>query len=157
MKYNHPDPKNSQHSPYKHAPIIYGAKVQYAAENDGIPSLDVDGILRVQSVARALLLYCCAVENKLLVALRKTGQQQAAVTQATNDAILQLLEYKATYPSDGINFRASDMVLAAHSNTEYLNVIKARIRSGAHIMLSEDVLVPASSASVAEDMTFLII
>ena len=55
---------------------------------------------------------------------------------------MQLLEYKATYPSDGINFRASDMVLAAHSNTEYLNIIKARSRAGAHIMLSEDVLVP---------------
>ena len=96
----------------------------------------------MQSVSRALLLYCRAVENKLLVALRKIGQQQAAVTQATNDAIMQLLEYKATYPSDGINFRASDMVLAAHSNTEYLNVIKARSRAGAHIMLSEDVLVP---------------
>ena len=27
VKYNHPDPRNIQHSPYKHVPIIYGAKV----------------------------------------------------------------------------------------------------------------------------------
>ena len=28
VKYDHPDPRNPQQPPYKHAPIIYGAKVQ---------------------------------------------------------------------------------------------------------------------------------
>ena len=69
-------------------------------------------------------------------------QQQAAVTQANNDAIIQLLDYVATYPSEGITFRDSDMVLAAHSNAAYLNVTKSRSRAGAYIILSEDVPVP---------------
>ena len=60
-------------------------------------------------------------------------------TEATNDAIHQLLDYVATYPADGITFRASDIVLPAHSDAAYLNVSKARSRSGAHIMQSEDV------------------
>ena len=51
-----------------------------------------------------LLLYGQVVNNKLLVALSEIGQQQAAATQATNNAILHLLDYFATYSSDGITF-----------------------------------------------------
>ena len=40
------------------------------------------------------------------------------------------------------------MVLASHSNAAYLNVTKARIRAGAHIMLSEDVLVPTYNSPI---------
>ena len=89
-----------------------------------------------------------AVDNKLLVALSELGQQQASATEATNDAIIQLLDYVAMYPSDGITFRASDMVLSAHSDAAYLNVNKARSRAGAHIMLSEDVPVPSYNGPV---------
>ena len=31
IKFTHPNPKKPQHSPYKHTPILYGAKIQYAA------------------------------------------------------------------------------------------------------------------------------
>ena len=82
------------------------------------------------------------VNKKLLLSISNLVQQQAAVTQANNDAIIQLLDYVATYPSEGITFRDSDMVLAAHSNAAYLNVTKSRSRAGAYIILSEDVPVP---------------
>ena len=36
-KFNHPNPKKSQHSPRRHTPINYGAKVQYA---NNIPHSD---------------------------------------------------------------------------------------------------------------------
>ena len=55
---------------------------------------------------------------------------------------MQILEYVATYPSDGITFRASNMVLAAHSDAAYFNVAKNCSRAGTHIMLSEEVPVP---------------
>ena len=55
VKYKYSNPRKPQHSPYKHVPIIYGAKVQYAAEDDDSPSLDYDGILHVQSIVEALL------------------------------------------------------------------------------------------------------
>ena len=33
LKWNHPDPKKCQISPYKHTPIRYGANIQYAMES----------------------------------------------------------------------------------------------------------------------------
>ena len=104
VKYDHPDPRKPQQSPYKHAPIIYVAKLKYVAKDDDSPSLDDDGILCVQSIFGALLLYSLANNNKLLVALSELGKQEAAATQATNDAIMQLLEYVANYLSGGITF-----------------------------------------------------
>ena len=104
VKYDHPDPRNPQHSPFKHAPIIYVAKLQYSAEDDDIPPLNSDGILRVQSIVGALLFYSRAVKKKLLGSLGELGKQQAAATQETNDAILQILDYVVTYPRNGITF-----------------------------------------------------
>ena len=75
---------------------MYGSKVQYAAEDDYSPTLDADGILRVKSIVGALLFYGRAVNNELLVSLSELGQKKAAATQATNDAIMQLLDYVIT-------------------------------------------------------------
>ena len=90
----------------------------------------------MKSIVSALLFYGRDVNNKLLVALRELGQQQAAATQSTNDDILQLLDYVTTYPSDGITYRSREMILSAYSDAAYLNVTKACSRAGAHIMLS---------------------
>ena len=139
VKFSQPQPSKTQHSPYKHTPIVYGAKMQYAAGPKNIPHLNAAGILRVQAIIFALLFSVRAVDNKLLLSLSEVYQQQASATKATRDAIYQLLDYVATYPSDGITFRASNMVLSAHTDAENLNVSKARSQAGAHIMLSEDV------------------
>ena len=137
-----------QHSPYKITLIAYGAKTQYAAGPDDSPPLNAAGITCVQYIVGALLYYPQAVDNKLLVALREIGQKKASATEATNDAINKLLEYVATYPTDGITFRASAMVLAGHSDAAYLNVSKALSREVAHIILSEDVSVPTYNGPV---------
>ena len=60
------------------------------------PPLNAAVILRVQSIVGALLY------NKLLVVLSELDQQKASATEATNDAINQILDYVATYPADGI-------------------------------------------------------
>ena len=109
-------------------------------------ALDKDGITRLQAIVGALLYYARAVDNKLLVTLSKLGQQQAAVTEATSNAITQLLDFVATYPADGITYCASNMVISAHSDALYLNARKTRSRAGAHIMMWEDV--PQSSATM---------
>ncbi len=49
-----------------------------------------------------------------------------------------LLNYIATYPNDGIVYRASDMVLCAHADASYLNATQYCSRAGEHIFLSED-------------------
>ena len=62
--------------------------------------------------------------------------------------MLQLLDYLATYPENGITYRASGMLLAGHANTAYLNVSKALSRAGAYIMILEDAPVPAHNGLV---------
>ena len=148
LKWNHPDPKKLQLLPYRHTTIIYGAKIQYSTKPPFSPSLDDKGIYRVHSIVGALLYYARAVDNKLLAALNEIGQQQASATKDTDAALLQILDYVATYPNDGILFRVSYMVLARHSDAAYLNVSKARRRAGAHIMIPEDTPVPTSNGPV---------
>ena len=58
--------------------------------------MDAAVILRVQSIIGAIIYYPRDVENKLLVALSELGQHQAMATEATNDAIHQILDYIAT-------------------------------------------------------------
>ena len=48
-----------------------------------------------------------------------------------------MLDYLATYPNDEIVYRASDMILAAHSDAGFHNESKGRSRAGAHVFLSE--------------------
>ena len=52
-----------------------------------------------------------AVNNKLFGDL---------CTEETVVTIEQLLDYVATYPDDGIIFRKSDMILAAHVDSGFL-------------------------------------
>ena len=65
-------------------------------------------------IVGALLWIGQAVNNKLLMVLSAIGSQQVAATEDTMTAVNQLLDYCATYPNDGITYRASSMVLAAH-------------------------------------------
>ena len=69
VKFYHPFPSKPQHSLYRHAPIVYGSKIQYAGGPYYNTPLDASGILRVQSIFGALLYYAQAVDKKLLVAL----------------------------------------------------------------------------------------
>ena len=94
------------------------------------------------------MFYGWAVNNKILVALSYLDQQQTAATQATNDAIMQILEYITTYPSDGITFLSREMILSAHIDAAYLNATKARSSNGAHIMLSENSPVPSYNSPI---------
>ena len=87
-------------------------------------------------------------KNKLLVALSVIGSQQAAATEETADVIEQLLDYVGTYPYNGIIFRKSDMISAAHLDAGFLNKSKACSISGAHIFLSENNPKPRLNAPV---------
>ena len=82
------------------------------------------------------------MDNKLLVGLSAIGSQQASATQRINEAIDQILNYCATYPSDGILCLSSNMVLCAHSEAVFHNESRGHSRSGAHIFLSENDDIP---------------
>ena len=148
LKYNHPRPKKPQHSPHAHREIVYGAKEQLLPEADTSPPLDEAGIKRIQGIIGSLLYYARAVDNKLLATLSAISSQQSKATENTAKAVNQLLDYVATYPSDGITYRASNMVLAAHSDASYLTEPNSRSRAGAHIYLTEDDPIPRQNGPV---------
>ena len=137
-----------RYAPFRHAPIIYGSKQQFANSPDDCPKLDDTGIKRVQAIVGSLLYYGHAGYNKLLVALSELGFTQAAATKLTKTDLSQLIDYLSTYPEDGILYRSSAMILSAHSDAVYLNVSRARSRAVAHIMLSENNPVPSLNGPV---------
>ena len=145
-RYGHPTPTKPVHSPHLHRDIIYGAKEQYATTDiDTTPPLDTAGIKWCQGVIGSLLFYARAVDNKLLMTISAIGASQASATENTRNEINKLLDYCATYPSDGITYRASNMVLAAHSDASFLSESKSRSRAGGHIFLSEDDPIPRNN------------
>ena len=144
----HPLPAKRQLSPHKHREIRYDTKEQYTHIGTPSPKLNAKGVLQIQAILGALLFYGQAVNNKLLVALNTIGSQQAQATEATKDAVATLLDYVATYPDDGILYRASDMILAAHADAGFHNETKGRSCAGAHIFLSEDEPIPRWNGAI---------
>ena len=66
----------------------------------------------------------------------------------TKTDLSQLPDYLSTYPDDGILYRSSAMILSSHSDATYLNIPRARSRSGTHITLSENTHVPSLNGPV---------
>ena len=147
-KYGHPTPAKPQHAPHRHREIVYGSKAQLEPEDDTSPRLPDEGIKRMQGIIGSLLYYARAVDNKLLTTLSSIGAQQANATTNTLRAVEQLLNYVATYPNDGTTYRASGMILAAHSDASYLSEPKSRSRAGAHIFVSENDPIPRSNGPI---------
>jgi hypothetical protein len=83
-----------------------------------------------------------------LVALSAIAARQSCATVATEKAVHLLLDYVATYPSDGIIYRSSDMILCAHADAGFLNETNSRSRAGAHIYLSENDPFPRFNGAV---------
>jgi hypothetical protein len=108
LKFKHPRPTKPRHSSYACLPISYGAKTQLTPEVDTSDLLDGTRKHRIQEIVSSLLYYARAVDNKLLVALSAIAARQAKATVATELAVNLLLDYVATYPNDGIVYRASD-------------------------------------------------
>jgi hypothetical protein len=110
--------------------------------------LDDNRKRRIQEIVGSLLYYDRAVDNKLLVALSAIAAPQAKATVATKIAVNHLLDYVATYPNDGIVYRASNMILCAHADAGFLNETKSRSRAGAHIYLAKDDPFPSFNGAV---------
>ncbi len=136
LKYKHPQPAKPQLSPYKYLPIAYGAKLHITSDPDALELLDANRKHRVQEIVGSLLYYAQVVDNKLLVALSAIAAHQAKATIATEQAVNLLLNYIATYPNDGIVYRASNMILCAHADAGFLNKTNSCSKAGAYIYLS---------------------
>jgi hypothetical protein len=141
--------------PFIAKPIAYGQETQLTPEEDTSATLLPKRLLRVQKIIGSLLYYARAVDNKLLVALNAIAACQSKATIRMEQLVHTLLDYEATYPNDGIVYRASDMVLCVHTDASYLNETKSRSRAGAHIYLLEDDLIPRFNGVVLTIATII--
>jgi hypothetical protein len=148
QRFAHERPKRIQNSPHPHVVPNYGAKAQYVEEDDPGALLDKEGQKFIQAVTGTLLYYSRAVDPTMLVALNAIATQQAAPTERTRKRINQLLDYVASQEEAVLTYRASDMVLAIHSDAGYLNESKARSRAGGHFFLSSDVQNPQNNGAI---------
>jgi hypothetical protein len=65
--------------------------------------------------------YARAVDGTMLTPISALTAQQAKPTQATMKKVQHFLDYAATQEPAVTTYRASDMVLAIHSDAGYLN------------------------------------
>jgi hypothetical protein len=74
----------------------------YAPDADTSPALDAADTKCVQEILGTLLYYARAVDSTMLTAIGSIAMQQASATQATMQAITQLLNYCATHPEAAV-------------------------------------------------------
>ena len=148
QRFHHPKPKKPQDQPYPHVEPTYGAKQQYAQEEDQSPTLSKEDKTFIQEVIGVFLYYARAVDCTMLAALGSLATQQASPTENTMKKVKQFLDYAATHQDAIITYRASDMVIAVHSDASYLSETKARSRAGGHFFLSENDEYPSNNGAV---------
>eukprot|EP00804_Cyclotella_cryptica_P004492 CCRYP_017634-RA/>CCRYP_017634-RA protein AED:0.15 eAED:0.15 QI:0/0/0/1/1/1/2/0/934 len=147
-RFHHPVPSKPQHQPYPHTPRTYGAKQQFVDTADDSALLSNTDKTFIQEVIGVFLYYARAVDCTMLPALGSLATQQAAPTQNTMSKIHQFLDYAMTHPDAMITYRASNMILAVHSDASYLSETKARSRAGGHFFLSEDDPSPRNNGAI---------
>jgi hypothetical protein len=72
------------------------------------------------------LYYSRAVDPTVLMPLNDIATEETKVTEKTQVATNQMLDYSATHPNATIRYHASDMILHIHSDASYLSVSNAR-------------------------------
>ena len=86
-------------------------------------------------MCRTFLYYAIALDNTILPALSNISSEQSKATTNTAKQVAKLLNYLASNPQAGIQYRASGMQLAIHSDASYLSLSQARSRaSGVHFL-----------------------
>jgi len=88
-------PLTSDRNPHS----TYGAAIQFTPDPDHTPALNAANCQCVQEVIGILLYYAQAVDPTLLTAHGTLATQQAQGTQATMEALTQLLNYCTTHPN----------------------------------------------------------
>ncbi len=95
LRFKHQTPKAKQNSLHPHVKPQYGAKAQYATDDDTSPPLTGKEAKYVQKVAGTLLYYARAADSTILPALSAIATKQANPTKKTRATIKQLLDYCA--------------------------------------------------------------
>jgi len=74
--------------------------------------------------------------------------QSSNPTEDTMQYAMQFLEYVAMQEEAVLTFKASNMILAVHSDASYLSEPKAKSRAGNHFFLSNNTNIPPNNGAV---------
>jgi len=135
-EFQHPHPKCPEHAPYAWIKPAYGAATQVTPTPDQTPAMDAADCQCIQEVIGVLPYYTRAVDPTLLLALGTLATQQSQGTQATMEALMQLLNNCTTHPDASIHYHTSNMVLWVHSNASYLSAPKGQSHAAGYYFLS---------------------
>jgi hypothetical protein len=79
-KFQHNHPKTPQHTPSNYVTPVYGAKMQYATQ-DEIPLLSAKHCTTIQKIAGAILYYSRAVDPTVLMPINDIATEQTTATE----------------------------------------------------------------------------
>ena len=144
QRFQHVPALKREHSPHPWQRPNYGAKTQFAAVPDDLPSLDAKDKTRILEVLGTLLFYARAIDSTLLTAIGDLATEQSQATKTTMEKLSQLLNYCAAHPDATIRYSASDMLLAVESDASYLSVAKGRSRAAGYFFLTNHLAAPTS-------------
>jgi hypothetical protein len=83
-KFQHDKPKHPQDKPSRYAMPLYGAKTQYATQ-DETPPLTAKKSLNIQKVTGSVLYYARALDPTALVPLNDIATEQKKATEKSGD------------------------------------------------------------------------
>jgi hypothetical protein len=147
-RFQHTPPHKRQDQPYPHIKPTYGAKKQYSQVEDDSPTLNKAGKKFIQEVCGVFLYLAWAVDRGLLPTLSSLASQEANPTEKTMELCKQFLDYMATQEDTILTYRASDMILAMHSNASYLSEPKSCNHVGGHMLMAEKDDIPFNNGAV---------
>ena len=93
LKLQHPTLKNPEDALFTEYTKQFRAKVQFSKEEDGTPALSVAATKLLQKNIGNLLFYGRSVNTMFLVSLITQASKQVHVTEATDIAMVHLLNY----------------------------------------------------------------
>eukprot|EP00804_Cyclotella_cryptica_P004359 CCRYP_017999-RA/>CCRYP_017999-RA protein AED:0.23 eAED:0.24 QI:0/0/0/1/0/0/4/0/900 len=153
-QFNNVVPTKQEDSPYPHIEPKYGAKQQFVQYDTSAP-VGKEEQKYVQKLTGKFNWYARGVDSTMLTPISALTAQQAKPTQATMKRAQQFLDYAATQEPAVLTYRASDMILAIHSDVGYHNEENARSRAGGHHFLSENVPYPANNGAIHNEASII--
>ena len=148
LHFKHPIPATPQDQPYPHVKHNYGAKTQHTTAEDASPPLDKAGKKFIQEVCGTFLFLAHSIDGGILPALSALASQQARPTENTMKLCKLFLDYMASQEEPILTYKASNMVLAVHSDASYLSEPKARSRAGGHMFMSSHDEIPTNNGAI---------
>jgi hypothetical protein len=143
-----PPPMKPQNQPHPSINKTYGAKAQNAKPPDEAPQLDKARKKFIQEVTGVFLFLARAVDGTMLTPLSALAFEQASPTELTMEKYLRFLDYAATQDNSILTYKASDMILAIHSNASYLSEPKAQSQAGGNMSMAENDKIPINNGAV---------